>query len=136
MKRIVQNDPTGCGIACVAMLSEKSYQKVKSELLESSKFSKKRTFYTDDNDLRKLSSKFGISLGRLRQFRTWSEIPDKSIVAINYKKNDEDPEWHWVVFRRINNEEFVFDPKKAIKKVKRTDFGRMKAKWYLKSNIA
>ena len=32
MKRIVQQDPHGCGIACVAMLSGKSYRAVRKEM--------------------------------------------------------------------------------------------------------
>ena len=120
-----------CGLACVAMIAGCSLSKVRKLALEMG-YGKDGTFYTDASDLRKLASCVGVTFARRkRRFRSWDEIPHRSVVAINYKEDSN--EWHWVVFVRQDNHCSVLDPNQSLKSGKRTDFGRMKknAKWYL-----
>lgn len=134
MRRIIQEDTTGCGISCIAMLTRQPYSKIKRSLLEMPGFTKDDYFYTDASDLRVLASKHKVVLAkRIRKFTSWSNIPDKSLLAIKYKKgkNKQESSWHWVVFNRTNNSEYVVDPNKAVKTNKRTDFGKIKVKWHL-----
>jgi len=134
MRRIIQKDTTGCGIACIAMLTKQSYLKIKKSLLEIPGFTKDDYFYTDASDLRTLASKHKVVLAkRMRKFTSWSNIPDKSLLAIKYKKgkNKQESTWHWVVFNRTNKGEYIVDPNKTVKTNKRTDFGRIIVKWHL-----
>jgi len=132
MKRILQEDGTGCGIACIAMITGRSYQQIKDELIKMPGYSAKGPFYTDASELRALAKSQGVSLiKRKRKFKEWKLVPNGSILAIRFKEKNSEQEWHWVVFNRINGREFVIDPKKSIKTDQRTDFGRIKAKWYL-----
>ena len=50
-----------------------------------------------------------------------------------HKQNGQ-PFWHWVVFVREDSGCYVLDSKQALKQHRRTDFGRMQPKWYLKVN--
>jgi len=114
------------------MISGNKYIDVKKKLLSFSGFTEDGDFYTNASELRALSSEFNVTLGkRMSKFTSWSNIPDKAIVAINYREGEDGASWHWVVFCRNKNNEFFIDPKKAIKTHKRTDFGRVKVKWYL-----
>ena len=129
MRIVKQDDPTGCGIACIAMLAGTDYSSVKELAVKQIEFDNSVTFYTDTNDLKKLGKNFNIELGEQRDFKSFQELPEIAILAINYNKNSE--RWHWVVYRRNSNDEFVCDPRKTIKTDKRRDFGRIKAKWFV-----
>ncbi len=130
MRRVKQGDPTGCGLACIAMLANSDYNSVRKLALEQLGFDDSGSFYTGTKHLRDLANSFNIELGKKRrQFKSFGELPEIAILAINYK--EELDTWHWVVYRRTKNDEFVYDPKKNIKANKRRDFGRIKARWFL-----
>ena len=130
MRRVKQGDPTGCGLACIAMLANTNYEEVKEVAIKKLGFNKSGTFYTGTRHLRELAGHFKIELGKKRRkFKRFEELPETTILAINYNKKSDT--WHWVVYRREPNDEFVYDPKKNIKSNKRRDFRRIKAKWFL-----
>ena len=133
MKRILQENPSGCGLACVAMLANKSYKEVR-EKARSLGFDSDRCLRTSAGELRSLLKECGISASKhLISFRNWDQLPDICILAINYNKSTEI--WHWVVFASTNGSKYVFDPNPHIKTDKRTDLRRIKAKWYLKIEL-
>lgn len=130
IRRVKQDDRTGCGIACIAIITGESYERIRSLAINELRFSEDGPFYTQVSHLKILASKFGIELPqRIRKFKNWESLPDVAIVAINYCK--ESHTWHWVVYRREKDSQYVIDPKKSVKSNKRTDFGRMKPKWFL-----
>ena len=130
LRRIKQEDPTGCGLACIAILAGVSYTEIRKIAVDDLEFDESGLFYTGTTHLRKLASKYNIKLSkRRRQFKSLEALPEKAILAINYDGNVDT--WHWVIYRRTLNEEFVYDPKRSIKSNKRTDFSRMKIKWFL-----
>ncbi len=87
-------------------------------------------FYTGTKDIRELGGHFNNKVGkRRRKFKSFDALPDTAILAINYKEKSDT--WHWVVYIRTANDEFIYDPRKEIKTDKRRDFGRFKASWYL-----
>lgn len=134
MHRIVQEDPTGCGLACVAMLSNTTYKKVRKAALEIDLL-KGRTLYTSAKDLHNLAKKFDLSLGqRRRKFKSFDALPDTAILAINYRPKT--GSWHWVVYHRNSKDEYVIDPMRTVKTDKRKDFKRLqnKTKWWVEVN--
>jgi ABC-type bacteriocin/lantibiotic exporter with double-glycine peptidase domain len=123
VKRIIQENPTGCGIACVAMLAGLSYEKVIKVAHGLFGWPKsQRTFYTSSAQLGELLETFGVESQRGRAVRSWESLPNRAIAGINYntKKNT----WHWVVFIRNGDRQYVLDPKS--KRERRRDFGRMR----------
>lgn len=131
MRRVKQKDSNGCGLACIAMLANKTYKEVRKIAVTKVGLGD-GGFYTGTKELRALSDHYGIVLGkRRRPFKSFAALPETAILAINYKKAED--RWHWVVYRRSPKDEFIYDPKKTIKSNKRRDFGRIKekAKWFL-----
>lgn len=124
MRRVVQEDATGCGLACIAMLSGRKYQEVKNLAVSDLDFDNEGYFYTGTRDLVQLGESFGLKVGtRRRKFKKFDLLPNKAILAINYKEKSDT--WHWVVFHRSNKEQYVLDPKKSIKNTKRKDLLRI-----------
>ena len=128
MRRIIQEHRTGCGIACVATITNHTYSDVMRKALQVYKWDKSRkTFYTTSSQLRSLLFDFGIVAYRCRSVRKWSSISDLAIVGINYKPTSKT--WHWVVFRREAGVEQVLDP--LSKKDIRTDLSRMRLRLFI-----
>jgi len=75
---------------------------------------------------------FGVAAGsREIPFRSWRALPDLCLLAIKWRREKGTPYWHWVVFVRENGEPCVLDPKRALRANRRTDFGRIRPKWYI-----
>lgn len=129
IKRILQEDATGCGLACVAMIVGETYADVKKVALENEILEEKRTFYTTSSDLINLLDHFNLKAKRGKRVSDWSSIQSLSIVAINYKENIDS--WHWVVYVPDDKHGYVLDPHKKIKNDKRIDFSRMRLRSYI-----
>jgi hypothetical protein len=82
--------------------------------------------------VRKLLTYFGIKTGsREIPFCSWEALPDLALLSIKWHLEKGRPYWHWVVFVREKGQPYVLDSKKGLRTHRRTDFGRMKAKWYI-----
>jgi hypothetical protein len=98
MKRIVQKEDAGCGIACVAMLAEVSYCAVRRKL--SPKFLRR---LNEDGmrtkELRDALSKYDfVTPKRLVRFRSWKELKRDGRDAVLKLRTRRDGWWHWVVW--------------------------------------
>ena len=133
IKRILQEDATGCGLACIAMIVGETYADVKKVALENEILEEKRTFYTKGKHLITLLDYFNFKAKRGRKVNNWSSIQSVSIVAINYRENIDS--WHWVVYVPDENKGYVLDPHKKIKNDKRIDFSRMRLRSYIPVNF-
>ena len=82
---------------------------------------------------RKLLSEFEIECEpEEKLFSNWPSLPDKALLVIKWRKVEGIPFWHWVVFCRQDGGEVVFDSKNGLKTNVRTDFARIKPKWFIK----
>ncbi|GAA5172399.1 cysteine peptidase family C39 domain-containing protein [Viridibacterium curvum] len=129
MKRVIQEDSTGCGLACIAMMVGTRYKTIKKqahELLHDWP-SGPRSFYTEPTHLKTLLKAHSIEYGHYRRTSNWRQIKaELAIAAINLQKNGN---WHWVVFKQQANDAYILDPR--AKQEKRRDFGRAKLHAYL-----
>jgi hypothetical protein len=95
-------------------------------------FADDESLWSETAHVRKLLNHFGISAGyRETPFRSWESLPDLALLAIKWRLEHGRPYWHWVVFVRENGKPCVLDSKKGLRTNRRTDFGRMKPKWYI-----
>ncbi len=129
IKRIIQEDSTGCGIACAAMVASVSYIEAKRTAIKYGIVKEKPPYYTTAGELSALLSKFGNDFARGRKLRKWESLDKLSIVGINYKPTYDT--WHWVVYVPDSEAGFVLDPRKGVKTYKRTDFSRMRPRSYI-----
>lgn len=135
MKPVMQKERTGCGFASVAALAGVSYDRAKAEANQLGIFAEDRKLWSDAKYVRKLLRHFGVSVAEKEQrFETWEKLPDRALLAIKWHLEKGTPFWHWVVFAREGKSLYVLDSKKGLKTNKRTDFGRMKPKWYISVN--
>ena len=132
MNPVVQDEKTGCGIASVAALASVSYARAKAQAARLGISAEDPKLWSDTKYVRTLLGKFGLSTsGKKRNFHSWERLPDLALLAIKWHLEKGKPYWHWVVFVREEESNYVLDPKKTLKKNKRTDFGRMKPKWFI-----
>ena len=126
MVRVKQEDRTGCGLACIAMLAGKRYATVRAkamtirEDLGEGCFGKRRNFKLWSRDLKKLAKEFEFCLGRKARFRDPTpmsldnftsfmndlKLGCDAVLAVNPQKIGE---WHWVVWDCERGR--VLDPK-------------------------
>jgi ABC-type bacteriocin/lantibiotic exporter with double-glycine peptidase domain len=123
IKRIKQEEDAGCGIACVAMITGKTYPQAKKFFLERVFLSTDRKPHTRHYQLRHALRKLRIATEK-RLFLNWRSIDNLSIVPINRRQ---DGGWHWVVFVPNDVRPYILDPAPG-KGRRRYDFRGMKAR--------
>jgi len=129
---IYQQDITGCAIASSAWISGKRYIDVKKIAMQEGIDITEPSLWSSTTSLRKVLNSLGVKVSPNEiAFTSWDALPGKALLAIKWHLEKGVPHWHWVVFSRSNGQAFVMDPKKALKTNIRTDFGRMKPKWYI-----
>ena len=132
MKPVIQLEATGCGIASAAAIAGVSYKMAKKIANQLGIYADDSILWSDTQHVRKLLQHLGFRTGREeKSFRSWQSLPDYALLSIKWHKDKGRPYWHWVVFVREGGREYVLDSKKALKNHRRTDFGRMRPKWYI-----
>ena len=132
MKPVVQEDVTGCGIASVAMLAGVSYKQARRAAGRLGISADDPRLWSETGPVRRLLKQYGLrASGKETPFPSWEALPDLALLAIKWHRAGGRAFWHWVVFRRGPQGPVVLDPKLALRRHVRTDFGRMKPKWFL-----
>ena len=132
---VIQEDATGCGIACAAMLAGKTYHAAKKRAKNLGIFPDDRTLYSDIYDLRPLLESYNIRIGKKVPFRNWKELPTPAILAINYRADIGSPSWHWAVFHKGDSGPVVLDPSRKLHTNERSDLGKLRPKWYVQVRL-
>ncbi len=132
MKSIIQEEPTGCAIASTALLAGVSYKKAKEVANGLGIYADDTALWSETDYIRKLLLHFKIGTNKKETlFTEWNSLPDYALLSIKWHIKKEKPFWHWVVFVRENNEQFVYDSSTRLKTNIRKDFGRIKPKWFI-----
>ena len=132
MKVVIQAERTGCGIASVAAITGVSYAVAKKFANSLGIFAQDQRLWSETGHVRKMLDHFGYLVqGRELPFQSWDRLPDLALLAIKWRVEKSRPLWHWVVFVRDPSGSYVLDSKKALRNHRRTDFGRIKPKWYI-----
>ncbi len=132
MRPVVQADRTGCGIAAVAAIAGVSYARAKAVAASAGIFVHERSLWSETEPIQRLLSRFGIHAARTpTPFRVWTDLPDCALLAIKWHREAHRPCWHWVVFVRDRECDYVLDSKASLSTHVRLDFGRMQPKWFL-----
>ena len=132
MTPVVQLDRTGCGLASVAALAGRKYAAVKQTAAGLGIEATDPQLWGDTRHVRRLLSHFGLRAGKETAFISWATLPPLALLAIKWHRAATGPAWHWVVFVRDATGGYVLDPKRALRTNRRTDFGRMKPKWFIR----
>lgn len=137
MKPVVQRERTGCGIASVATLAGISYAQAKRAANRLGIFAEDPRLWSETRQVRDLLTHVHIrAAGKEAPFVSWDRLPEVALLAIKWHRAKGRVFWHWVVFWRSPGGPVVLDPKQALRHHIRTDFGRMKPKWWIKIESA
>ncbi len=133
MKPVIQEEKTGCAIAAAAALAGISYRLARKVANGMGIFAEDPALWSDTRPIRRLLNRLGISTHPGETpFTGWDTLPDRTLLAIKWHLENGKPHWHWVVFvRKDTHNSYVLDSKKGLTSNVRTDFGRMKPKWYI-----
>lgn len=130
---IIQEEPTGCGIAAVANILGKPYADIKSVANVMGIYAEDESLWSDTNYVRKLLASAGVNCSPTETpFESWQQLPDLALLAIKHHQKDGQNFWHWVVFKRANGESVVLDSASYLPANIRTDFSDMQPKWFIK----
>jgi len=133
MKPVVQEEKTGCAIASSATIAGVSYKEAGKIANSIGMYAEDSALWSETNFIRKLLEEFGIKTGKKEiPFINWESLPNCALLSIKWHIEHGKPHWHWVVFVRESDKSYVLDSKKTLKTNIRTDFGRIKPKWYIK----
>ena len=132
MKPVVQLQRTGCGIASVAALAGVSYRQAQCVAHRLGIFADDSKLWSETGYVRRLLTEYGIRSARTEMsFTSWETLPDLALLAVKWHKERDRTFWHWVVFWRGPSGTVVLDSNRALRTQIRTDFGRMKPKWFI-----
>ena len=133
MKPVIQEDKTGCGLASVATIAGVTYPQIKKIARQEGIEVHDSQLWSEITYIRRLLTHYGIKTSRNQSpFISWEKLPPLALLAIKWHQEQGKPCWHWTVFHRSSNGPVVLDPKRELRTNTRTDFGRMKPKWFLK----
>ena len=132
MKPVVQEEKTGCAIACSATIAGVSYKEARKIANSIGMYAQDSALWSKTNFIRKLLKEFGIKTGKKEiPFANWESLPNCALLSIRSHIEHGKPHRHWVVFVRESGKSYILDSKKTLKTNIRIDFGRMKPKWYI-----
>ena len=133
LRPVVQEERTGCGIAAVATLAGITYRQVQATARGLNILATDARLWSGSAYVRRLLARYGIqsSAGRAK-FTSWDRLPSPALLAIKWHRRKNRACWHWVVFWRGPQGPVVLDPKRSLRTNRRTDFGRITPKWFIR----
>ena len=137
LKPVVQEEPSGCGIASVANILGKTYQEMKTRANAMGIYAEDKSLWSDTQYVRRMlsSARVGTSPTEVA-FESWSKLPDLALLSIKHHQEDGKNFWHWVLFKRVNGQPFVLDSASYLPSNIRTDFDEMQPEWFIEVKIA
>ena len=132
MKPVVQEEATGCGIASVANILNKTYSEMKENAHAMGIQASDKSLWSDTQYVRQMLEAYGVKTSVEEiPFDSWLALPDLALLSIKHHEEDGRKFWHWVVFERIDGKPSVLDSASYLPSNVRTDFEKMQPKWFI-----
>lgn len=129
---VIQEEPTGCGIAAVANILGKTYSDMRAIANSMGIYAEDRSLWSDTQYVRKMLASAGVETSADEiPFKSWSHLPDLALLSIKHYQEEGFAYWHWVVFKRVGESEVVLDSAKYLSSNIRSDFDNMRPKWFI-----
>lgn len=117
--RVFQDDHTGCGLACVAMIAGVPYSAVRSIAIGLGIFDDDNKTGIGTLEVKRLLKQFGLETSTKNGIADWNRVPQLGVLGIN------DSRPHWVVAVRTHEDCYLLDPSSHVVQKRRRDFGRI-----------
>ncbi len=111
MKYVEQKGDDDCGIACIAMVTKRSYEEVKLQVSNGkiSGVKKKSNLRTNYVEIIRIARHFKKKLFKRKRFYRWEDIPGTAIVSTDF--HDNKIYYHWIVFvKPKSGKAYFLDP--------------------------
>ncbi len=132
VKVVIQEEETGCGLACVAMLADKSYAQIKTFANSLGIYAEDKNLWYHTDYVRQLLKEYNLYCSEKElPFISWNQLPNLALLATKYHYEEGKPFWHWCVFVRENNQSLVLDPAPYLENNHRRDLNNIAPKWYI-----
>lgn len=132
MDPVIQEEITGCGIASVAALAGVTYKEAQAVANGLGIFAEDQRLWSETHHVRALLRHFGLDASPGETpFQSWESLPALALLSTKWHLELGRPFWHWAVFWRGPHGAVVLDSKKALAKHVRTDFWRIRPKWFI-----
>ncbi len=132
LKPVIQEETTGCGIASVANILGKSYAEMKTIANSMGIYASDRELWSDTRHVRRMLAAQGVhTSAQETPFKSWDSLPALALLAIKHHQEDGKNFWHWVVFKRIDTQEYVLDSASYLSSNLRQDFEAMQPEWFI-----
>ena len=131
MKAVIQEETTGCAIACSAAIAGLNYQQAKQVANDLDIFADNESLWSSDASIRRLLTELGFTTGEMTDFTVWESLPTLALLSTKWHLEDQTPYWHWAVFVRDTDQFYVLDSNASLSTNKRTDFENIEVKWFI-----
>lgn len=132
LKPVIQEETTGCGIAAAANVLGKTYPEMKAVANAMGIYAEDKLLWSDTQYVREMLSSAGVETSPHEiSFESWGGLPDLALLSIKHHQEGGKNFWHWVVFKRLEGQEFVLDSASYLLSNIRTDFDEMQPKWFI-----
>lgn len=129
---VIQEEPTGCGIASVANILGKSYFEMKNIANGMGIYAEDKSLWSDTRYVRRLLADADVTTSENEvPFTSWEDLPDIALLSIKFHQEDGRNFWHWVVFKREEGKPYVLDSASYLPSNVRLDFEAMQPKWFI-----
>jgi len=129
---IIQEEPTGCGIAATANILGKTYSEMKTIANAMGIYAEDQSLWSDTQYVRRMLASEGVhTAADETAFQSWETLPDLALLAIKHHQEEGRNFWHWVVFTRIKGQPYVLDSASYLPSNVREDFTGMQPKWFI-----
>ncbi|WP_200796718.1 hypothetical protein [Lampropedia hyalina] len=134
---VIQEEPTGCGIASVAAILGKTYAEMRTQAHALGISAADESLWSDTQYVRRMLSNAGVATAADEcPFLSWNALPDLALLAIKHHQTEGRNFWHWVVFQRIADQAFVLDSASYLPCNVRQDFEAMQPEWFIEVQLA
>jgi hypothetical protein len=95
-------------------------------------YAEDKSLWSDTQYVRKMLAGAGVetSVDEV-PFESWDTLPDSALLSIKHHQEEGKNFWHWVVFKRVDGQDFVLDSASYLPSNVRTDFNDMQPKWFI-----
>lgn len=132
LESVVQEEPSGCGIAAVANILGRRYADMKAIANAMGIHAEDESLWSDTRHVRRMLAAAGVDTSATEiPFSGWAALPDLALLPIKHHQEGGREFWHWVVFKRVDGQPFVLDSASYLPSNVRTDFAAMQPRWFI-----
>ena len=136
MNPVIQEEETGCAIACSAAIAGISYSEAKIAANKIGIFATDSSLWSESKHICKLLNELNIATDCIETvFKDWQALPGCALLATKWHKENNIPYWHWAIYVRDGQAEYVLDSNASLDDNLIINLDTIQPKWFIKVNL-